>query len=281
MTGASRPEVEAFFLPVDGGRRFCLFHPAGRECVGAVLYVHPFAEEMNRSRRMAALQARALAAQGYAVLQIDLHGCGDSSGDFGDARWDGWKRDLSAAADWLAARTGQALTLLGLRLGAALALELVPVLARPPATLLLWQPALSGPAFLAQFLRLRIASDMLSGDDARAGTASLRAALARGETLEIAGYDLHPELAQAIELLDPAPLVPRAVPVHWFELAAAPDRPVTAAARSTVERWRRARAQVWLHQVVGQPFWSHPEVADCPALVEATCAVLREPSHAL
>ena len=43
--------------------------------------VKAWAEEMNKARRMAALQARLLAENGYAVLQIDLHGCGDSSGD--------------------------------------------------------------------------------------------------------------------------------------------------------------------------------------------------------
>ena len=37
---------------------------------GAVVYVHPFAEELNKSRRMAALQARAMAAAGYAVVSL-------------------------------------------------------------------------------------------------------------------------------------------------------------------------------------------------------------------
>ena len=91
-------QPEAFFLSVDGGRlgqRFCLFHPAqGGVPKGCVLNIHPFAEEMNKSRRMAALQARALAKAGYAVLQIDLFGCGDSSGDFGDASWQDWVGDV-------------------------------------------------------------------------------------------------------------------------------------------------------------------------------------------
>ena len=62
-------------------RRFWLHHPARGGAVRArVLYLHPLAEEMNRSRRMAALQARALAAAGCEVLQPDLLGCGDSAG---------------------------------------------------------------------------------------------------------------------------------------------------------------------------------------------------------
>ncbi|UVW28883.1 hydrolase 2, exosortase A system-associated [Massilia sp. H6] len=281
MTLASGPAAVPFFLPVDGGQRFCLFHPAVGDCRGAVLYVHPFAEELNRSRRMAALQARALAAQGYGVLQIDLHGCGDSSGDFGDARWETWRRDLASAHAWLDTRLAQPITLLGLRLGAALALDFARTAAKAPARIVLWQPALSGPSVLAQFLRLRVANDMLSGGDTRLGTAALRAALARGETLEIAGYDLHPELAQAIDALDAALLTPHKIPVHWFELATAPDRPLTAAASSTVERWRRARVLVQARQVVGQPFWSTQEITECPALVAATCEAIQEPVDAV
>ena len=85
--------AEPFFLRAARGQRFCLFHPAAGSCRGAVLYVHPFAEELNRSRRMAGLHAGALAALGDAVLQLDLHGCGGSSGDFAAARWETWQED--------------------------------------------------------------------------------------------------------------------------------------------------------------------------------------------
>ena len=81
------PPAEAFFLDMEPGQRFCLFHPPAGTCRGAALYVPPFGEEMNKSRRMAALQARALAAAGFGVLQLDLYGCGDSSGEFAEARW--------------------------------------------------------------------------------------------------------------------------------------------------------------------------------------------------
>jgi hypothetical protein len=47
--------LEVFFLPVEPGQRFAIFHPAATpKPRGAVLYAHPFAEEMNKSRRMAA-----------------------------------------------------------------------------------------------------------------------------------------------------------------------------------------------------------------------------------
>ena len=112
--------TDAFFLASParaGGQRFCLLTTPA-EPRATVVYVHPFAEEMNKSRRMVALQARAFAAAGIAVLQIDLFGCGDSCGDFASARWDQWLRDLTVAADWLAERGNGPMQLWGLRLGA-------------------------------------------------------------------------------------------------------------------------------------------------------------------
>ena len=119
-----QPPLDAFFQPApDGGQRLYLHHtpPTGQVLKGAVLYIHPWAEEMNKSRRMAAMASRALAAQGWAVLQVDLLGCGDSSGDFGDATWQAWTDDVVRAAQWLTSRHPEApLWLWGLRAGALL-----------------------------------------------------------------------------------------------------------------------------------------------------------------
>src|ERR1035437_5595730 len=117
--------LEAFFIPASSGQRFCLFHEPepGISLRGALVYVHPFAEEMNKSRRMAALQARAMARAGYAVLQIDLYGCGDSSGNFGDATWNVWIEDVRLAHDWLRRQSTIDPWLWGLRTGCLLACE--------------------------------------------------------------------------------------------------------------------------------------------------------------
>src|ERR1700750_2791898 len=101
------PGAAPFFLDDEaGGQRLCVLHgPQGDAVLGAMVYVHPFAEEMNKSRRMAALQARAFARAGHAVLQIDLLGCGDSSGDSGDATWEAWVDDVVRACAWIVDRT--------------------------------------------------------------------------------------------------------------------------------------------------------------------------------
>jgi exosortase A-associated hydrolase 2 len=279
MAPAHAP-AEAFFLAGADGARFCLFHAPRGACRGALVYVHPFAEEMNKSRRMAALQARAFGALGIGVLAIDLHGCGDSHGDFGQARWDSWKDDLGAACAWLHDRLGVPVGLWGLRLGALLALDYAHGARHPLERLLLWQPVTSGAAFLTSFLRLRLAGELLQGDGGSGGTAALRATLRAGAPLDIAGYELAPQLAAAIDGADAATLAVRGCPVHWFEVSAAPGRPLPPGAARTAALWREQGVDLQVHLAPGQPFWTTPEIAECPALLAATSALYREAADA-
>jgi exosortase A-associated hydrolase 2 len=268
--------AQPFFLQADYGRRFCLYHPpqAEKECRGAFIYVHPFGEEMNKSRRMAALQARAFAAMGFGVLQIDFYGCGDSSGDFSDARWDIWKQDIVAAREWLEERVSAPVSLWGLRLGALLALDFAKSAKKKVDQIILWQPVISGESFLTQFLRLRLANEMLSADrgteGSTGGTSALRNTLRAGESLEVAGYELTPELASAIDGLKAVELAVTDSPVHWFEIVAEPGRPMTPIGGKVVSAWRQSEVKLFLHLVPCLPFWATQEIAECPGLVTAT-----------
>ena len=262
--------LEAFFLPVDRGERFCIANVPGDTPRGAIVYVHPFAEEMHKSRRMAALQARAAAARGWLVLQIDLCGCGDSPGEFGEARWETWADDVRAGLAWARARAPGTLALWGLRLGATLACELAADAALGIERLLLWHPVPNGEQFLAQFLRLRLAAEMLEGGAATSASGELRAQLAQGRMLEIAGYDLHPDLAAAIERLQLAALRPAAKRIDWIEVGAEPAPSVRPGSQRVLERWRAAGADVRSETVAGEAFWSTIEIAECPALIEAS-----------
>jgi exosortase A-associated hydrolase 2 len=270
----AQPRAEPFFLEAEPGQRFCLFHPPAGRCRGGFVYVHPFGEEMNKSRRMAALQARSLAALGYGVLLIDLYGCGDSSGDFGEARWDIWKQDLALGQRWLSDRLGLPVGLWGLRLGALLALDYARDPAQPLASILLWQPVHSGSTYLTQFLRLRVANQMLAeGNEKSSGTQGLRDALQAGQTLEVAGYDLAPALAEAIDALDATVLSTSACPLVWFEVVSSEGRPISPASARITAAWLRAGADLQVHLVPCLPFWATQEVTECAALVAATSAV--------
>ena len=274
---------QALFIPMEGpggGQRFGLYHaPALRPglrpgaVAGAVVYVHPFAEEMNKSRRMAALQSRALARAGYAVLQLDLLGCGDSSGDFADATWAAWLADVAAAARWLRAQHGAPLWLWGLRAGCLLAAEAAPLLGEP-CHFLFWQPPAAGKTLLQQFLRLKMAAQMLDGK-ALGATDALRTRLTTGQAVEIAGYTLSPALAQGLEQAQLRPPV-KATQSIWLEVSTRAEATLLPGTQNAVAAWRKAGHDTSASAVTGPSFWQTQEIEDAPALIAATLQALEQ-----
>jgi exosortase A-associated hydrolase 2 len=263
--------MEAFFLPAHPGQRLCIHHEPACPTRGAVLYVPPWAEEMNKARRMAALQSRAMAAAGFAVLQLDLHGCGDSSGEFADATWPGWLADIGAAVHWLQVRYESPLWLWGLRTGALLAAQAAEQLPGP-CHLLLWQPLLAGKQGLQQFLRLKAAAELQQGD-ATATLERARADLAAGRCVEVAGYTLPPALAQGLSAAT-LELSPRSGHVLWFELSTREPATLLPASQVRLEAWRAEGRPVQAQAVQGPAFWQTQEIEDAPALITATTAAL-------
>jgi len=266
------PRVEPFFFDAEPGTRFSLYHAPNPHVAprGAILYVHPFAGELSRTRRMAALQARAFAALGYAVLQIDLFGCGDSCGEFNAGRWQIWHEDLVLAASWLAERGTGPLTLWGLRLGGLLALDAAARL--DARCVLLWQPFMSGRACINQFLRL---SEQLRdpAPGAPRSTAALRAQLAVHGAIEVGGFEVAVPLVQAIDACDAAHVALPSCPVHWFAFGGPAPSKVAASAARLAERWRPLGASLHFHPLDGSPLWSGDGELDCPELRAATCAL--------
>lgn len=305
MTLNAAPATGPFFLrdaARDGGsERFCYFHapaagPSGVPALprGSVLAVHAFAEEMNKTRAVAADGARALAAAGFAVLQIDLLGCGDSAGDFEDATWAAWLADLADGWRWLGLHAPGPRWVWGTRLGALLGDRFAASCEPAADGLLLWQPVVNGAQHLGQFLRLKTVNSLLrepASTGAGAGAApgaspppkrveapSPRADLASGQSVEVAGYRLTPLLADAIEsarlgaTAAGAGRAPRRV--RWFDVSSQPGATQTPVAVKVADRWREAGSDVGVVQVTGNAFWQTQEVERCDALVAATVDAL-------
>jgi exosortase A-associated hydrolase 2 len=273
----------------SGEQRFCFFHAPNADTGprGCVLAVHAFAEEMNKTRAAAADGARALAAAGFAVLQIDLTGCGDSDGEFEDATWAAWLADLADGWEWLQAHCAGPRWVWGTRLGALLADQFVNTCTPAADGLLLWQPVVNGAQHLGQFLRLKTVSSLLreaaSSDAAttpvaRVAQPSPRADLASGLSIEVAGYRLTPLLADAIEVArlgaqEPSDIrVPSRV--RWFEVSSQTSSAISPVAGRVADRWRSAGSDVVVATIVGNAFWQTQEVERCDALVEATVEAL-------
>lgn len=234
---------------------------------------------------MAALQSRALAQAGYAVLQMDLLGCGDSSGDFGDAVWQDWVDDVVHACHWLRWRantfeTGLAsapLWLWGLRAGCLLGVSAAKQLDET-CHFLFWHPPPSGKVLLQQFLRLKVAGGMLNGDG-QDTLEALRQNISRGTPVEVAGYMLSAELAVGLEQ---AELTPPASHEHmrrleWLEVSMQDNAGVGPVSAKAIAQWQQSGYRVNHHTVHGPTFWRNSEPVDTPGLIAATHAALALP----
>jgi uncharacterized protein len=276
------PPPQAFFLSgraPAGGQRLALLHKpvAGGASPqrGAVLFIHAFGEEMNKSRRMVAMTARALAAAGFAVLLIDLLGCGDSSGELGDATWQAWIDDALEGAEWLRRHHPGPLWLWGERSGCLLAAEAAQQmqaqgLGPDPIHFVFWQAQGNGKLVLQQFLRLKMASQIHQG--AKKGiTEQLQAQLADGQVVEVAGYRLGPGLANGLARasLQNVPATPGGRLV-WLEVTSREPAALLPAAEPILAQWQAQGYQISTEAVPGTPFWQTLEIEDAPELVLAT-----------
>lgn len=261
--------AEPLFIDTGDRRLFGLYHPATGDTRGCVLMLPPFAEEMNMSRRMTYLTGRAFAAAGYGFLSLDLSGTGDSSGDFGDARWNTWQEDARAGLVWLKKKTGNAPILMGLRAGALLAASL-----QSPGPLILWQPVGNGETMLNQFLRIRVAA-ALTGNAEKETTKDLRAMWQAGDAVEVAGYEIDPALAAGLDPLRLAEMSPQVdTPVVWVETGTE-DRGPSPASHRVIDAWSQQGIDVRTSLCPGDPFWTIQETTTAPAMIDATLDALR------
>ena len=267
---------QAFHLPVDGGECYCVYRfPDAAPIAATVLHLPAFGDEMTPARAMTAGAARALAARGCGVLQIDLIGCGDSSGDHADATFLRWGENALRAIDWLREHAPAAPTpwLWPLRSGALLVAGLLEHAARA-APLLLWQPRLSGAQQLNHLLRQRLAGELAGPGRVGSDSKALRARWRGGETLEIGGYAVSARLAEELERSQ-FELPPRyRGTVAWLEVTTSSTPSLSAAARSKVEAFRAAGVKVSARALQGPGFWQSVEIERCAALIDASVSAI-------
>lgn len=260
------------FINSPAGRLFTVYFPSHGLPRGALLYLPPLAEEMNRCRALVSAQAHSLAERGYAVLLLDHFGTGDSSGELRDATWDIWHADLDAGAEWLEQQTGMPVMLWGCRLGALLAAEAASRSPQRYTRLLLWQPVIDGKVFLTQFLRLRVAALMDKGLPPET-TEQMRARFSAGESVAVSGYELPAAVAIAIDQTRLMDLNLGQTQIDWLENVAEPGKPLTPGSQKAIGTLQAQGAQVTAHPFTAPPIWQLHERAEAPGLIETTNAI--------
>src|SRR5579863_10183513 len=269
----------SFFLPGTAGNLFAMYYPPAETGLdsGSVLYVHPFAGEMFASRNVISVLARELAGAGLGVLTVDLYGCGDSGGDFSDARWEIWRDDLAVPVRWLQAQGQDRISLWGLRLGALLAMDFAVRSQETYERIVLWQPVLSGRNMLTQFFRMNLDEADRGLPAGQLTDAELRKSLPAAQNVEVAGYELSWELIRAIDRMEIAPLAKSVSgPIYWTEFREHTETPLQTDSLRVIEEWRQNGIRVATQRSVGMPFWLFPHSIDPRSLAADLKAIFRE-----
>jgi exosortase A-associated hydrolase 2 len=264
--------LSARFLDTGRGRILAVMRrPRAPTGVG-VLIAPPFAEEMNKTRKMLTDVGHALQARGVATVLVDPYGTGDSEGEFGDATWAGWIQDLARAASWAAEEGWPIEGLLCVRLGCLLGAQMAQGALHVQRTVF-WQPVVDGDRFVTQFLRLRVAASMMGAT--RESVSGLRQTLRDGRCVEVAGYELSPELAMELEGLRLADGLGTHLGVlHWMEVTRDLQGSTAAASETCLGIARSRRLETTVRTVTGEPFWVSTEIVRIPELAESTVEVL-------
>lgn len=177
----------------------------GRLRSTGVVIVSPVGYEWWSSHRAVRSLAEGLATQGYPVLRFDHDGTGDSAGDQWDpGRLDAWRRGVAHAAEELRRLGAFRLVLIGLRLGATLAL--LEGRAVGADAIVAWSPVVSGRRYRRE---LRVLGTSVPPEVRRPGSDGavvVGGTVFRSDTLDALGAidldSLAPRPAERVLVLD-------------------------------------------------------------------------------
>ncbi len=188
--------IEPFYFGTGSRQLFGVCHTPGARLSrdAGVALCYPMGQEYIRAHRAFLHLAKLLAGRGFHVLRFDFSCCGDSSGNCEQGRLEQWVDDVSTAIDELRKGAMKRIGLVGLRLGATLAMMAAAKQTGIEA-MVLWEPVVNGCRYVRE---LRGSHKVwLCGSFARA-----RRNPAPGQAEEVLGFPLTPSLRGELESID-------------------------------------------------------------------------------
>ncbi len=267
--------MQAQFISSVDKKIFTLYFP-GETSVRtkkAVLLIPPFAEEMNKSRKMFTELAKRMSLQGVDVLLFDFYGTGDSEGDFSQATIALWRENVSTCYQWLKQQGDvENIDIVALRAGSLLAIDFVSSSSQLNINkLILWQPVFNGKQFIGQFFRLRLAASMMENGDKKESLQSLKQQLNDEGFIEIAGYRLSQTLVEEFEGLNFTTSDKLSVEkIEWLEVGMPPRTDLLPISQKIITAWQDKTQLVASHFIQGSTFWQTQEITLSEALLRKT-----------
>lgn len=273
----SQSQVAGYFLDGARGAVFTLVRRPRTYSRGCILVVPPFAEEMNKCRRMITELAIGLAGVGIATVVPDLFGTGDSSGDFSEADLSIWSRDLAVVAEWCEKYVCQPSGLLAIRFGCGLTLAALDEGMPPVAVSVFWQPVLDGNRYLAQFMRQRAAATRLMKGRTETHE-DVNEQLEAMQVIEVAGYSISSRLVSQLRSLTPPEKLPEQLgQIYWMEVVRQAPGSLRMRGEPPAPGAPVQGGQVKVETFAGQPFWASTEVVVLPDMVGRTISAFSAP----
>lgn len=214
-----------------------------------LLVLYPFAEERKGVVRPASELARRMAEDGWNVILFDYAGTGESPGAFSDLTWETLQQNVRDALD----SCEGPVSILAIRLGARLALDVLSTGNYPVQSFACWEPVLDGAGWLREIRR----------------RSRFRQGGACDDPLDIDGYRLHRDLAETLESM--SGMSKSSGAPCWIGCVAHRGRPT-----ATMERIA-AHMNATVDAVIRQPFWLETGVVDADVLLDSTIDALNRP----
>lgn len=240
------------FLDLSGERVFAGHHSPDKSASRAIVMCHPLGEEKLWAHRVFVTFARDFAAAGFAVLRFDFRGEGDSDRQFEQSDLETRIEDTCLAVDTVRELNPSVteVSLVGLRFGASVAAA-VAARRNDITRLILWDPVTNGAAYMQTLLRLNLMFQMALHHRVVENRDALVARLAKGETVNIEGYELAQPLFQQVSefrLADLLPQLSAETLIVQINQGQVPMKPELAALAETFERCS-------VEMVQEEPFW--------------------------
>ena len=146
----------SFYFGSTDRRLFGAYHPAqGGGGNRAVLLCYPWGFEYANAHRSMVRLANLLSQAGYHALRFDYYGTGDSAGEDRDADLSGAREDIARAIGELRELSGvETVSIIGLPLGAALAVMTTRDMPSMVDRLVLWDPVIDGVRYMEELYDL-------------------------------------------------------------------------------------------------------------------------------
>ena len=222
------------------------YAPGGTVSRPPVVIAAPDGEEHAWAARPLVIVARALAHYGSMVYRFDHLGQGESEGDYEATTWPSRLTDLHAAVQLAQRRAGQTPIVLGVRLGASLALAAVKR-GTPMAGLVLWEPVVDTAQYVHQLLRVNVSTQMVALGKIERDRSDLIADARRGGVISVNGFGLSGPFIDALFALDlDSKIGQLSIPTLWLSTVSA-DQTVTS------------NPSVMAKRVSTFPFWKEPK----------------------